>query len=134
MAESTAATSVETEAKAHEAGESQSAKDEELLKEARRRFKLSSDYWSENRQAFADDLEFIYVDQWPQYAKDAFGKDSLITINRQISFNRQVTNDMRQNRASIKVRPVDDDADVETAEIFQGLIRHIEAIRNRGEL
>ena len=59
-----------------------------------------------------------------------FGTDSLITINRQISFNRQVTNDMRQNRASIKVRPVDDNADVETAEIPQGLIRHIESNSN----
>lgn len=101
--------------------------DDKLLEEARRLYKLSLDYWSDNRQAFADDLEFIYVDQWPQYAKDAFGTDSLITINRQISFNRQVTNDMRQNRSSIKVRPVDDYADEDTAEILQGLIRHIEA-------
>jgi len=101
--------------------------DTELLTEARERFKLSTDHWAENRKALADDLNFIYIDQWPQYAKDAFGTDSLITINRQISFNRQVTNDMRQNRASIKVRPVDDNADVETAEILQGIIRHIES-------
>lgn len=127
MANTIDSESVETEDKKHEATESQKDKDAEIIEEARRRYKLSSDYWSENRQSFADDLEFIYVDQWPQYAKDAFGKDSLITINRQISFNRQVTNDMRQNRASIKVRPVDDDADIETAEIYQGIIRHIEA-------
>jgi hypothetical protein len=126
MKESSESESVKTEA-AHEKAESTVEKDDELLKEARRRYKLSSDFWADNRQAFADDLDFSYVDQWPQYAKDAFGIDSLITINRQISFNRQVTNDMRQNRASIKVRPVDDGADVETAEVLQGLIRHIEA-------
>jgi hypothetical protein len=33
---------------------------------------------------------------------------------------------VRQNRPSIKVRPVDDNADVDTAIIFDGLIRHIE--------
>jgi len=121
---------IDKESESHEKTESQSEKDRELLEEARKRFKLSSDYWSENRKAFSDDINFIYVDQWPQYAKDAFGTDSLITINRQISFNRQVTNDMRQNRASIKVRPVDDNADVETADILQGLIRHIESNSN----
>lgn len=114
----------------HEKTESQDEKDNELLTEARKRFKLSQEWWADNRKAFSDDINFIYVDQWPQYAKDAFGTDSLITINRQISFNRQVTNDMRQNRASIKVRPVDDNADVETAEILQGLIRHIESNSN----
>jgi hypothetical protein len=39
---------------------------------------------------------------------------------------RQIVNDGRQNRPSIKVRPVDSGADVPTAEVFQGLVRHIE--------
>jgi hypothetical protein len=43
---------------------------------------------------------------------------------------RQVTNDQRQNRPSIKVNPVDDKADIDTAKILQGLIRHIEYSSN----
>jgi hypothetical protein len=39
---------------------------------------------------------------------------------------QQVTNDLRMNKPSIKVSPVDDNADEETAEVLQGLIRHIE--------
>jgi uncharacterized protein with GYD domain len=39
-----------------------------------------------------------------------------------------VTNDQRQNRPGAKVIPVDDNADVEVAEIFNGMIRHIEYI------
>jgi len=39
-----------------------------------------------------------------------------------------VTNDQRQNRPSGKVIPADDKADVEVAEIFNGLVRHIEYI------
>jgi hypothetical protein len=49
-----------------------------------------------------------------------------LVINRIPQFIQQVTNDQRQNRPSIKVHPVDDQADVETAKVIQGLIRHIE--------
>jgi hypothetical protein len=34
--------------------------------------------------------------------------------------------DARQNKPSVKVHPVDDNADIETAEVLEGLIRHIE--------
>jgi hypothetical protein len=39
-----------------------------------------------------------------------------------------VTNDQRQNRPSGKVIPADDHADIEVAEIFNGMVRHIEYI------
>jgi hypothetical protein len=51
-----------------------------------------------------------------------------LTINKLPQHVRQVTNDMRQNRPGAKVIPVDDNADVEVAEIFNGMIRHIEYI------
>lgn len=41
-------------------------------------------------------------------------------------FIRHITNDQRQNRPTIKVFPVDDKADIETAKILQGMIKHIE--------
>jgi hypothetical protein len=49
-----------------------------------------------------------------------------LTINKLPQHVRQVTNEQRQNRPSPNVIPVDDDADVEVAEIFDGMIRHIE--------
>jgi hypothetical protein len=39
---------------------------------------------------------------------------------------RQVTNDQRQNRPSGKVIPADDRADPQVAEIYDGVVRHIE--------
>ena len=42
------------------------------------------------------------------------------------AFIRQVVNDGRQNRPQIKVKPVDDNSDTETAKILEGLIRNIE--------
>lgn len=68
---------------------------------------------------------------WPealrnQRENNPRGARPCLTINDLPLHVRQVTNDVRQNRPSIKVRPVDDDADIETAQIFDGLIRHIE--------
>jgi hypothetical protein len=51
-----------------------------------------------------------------------------LTINKLPQHVRQVTNDQRQNRPGAKVIPVDDNADVEVADIFNGMIRHIEYI------
>jgi len=51
-----------------------------------------------------------------------------LTINKLPQHVRQVTNDQRQNRPSGKVIPADDRADIELAEIFDGMVRHIEYI------
>jgi hypothetical protein len=82
----------------------------------------------DNRINAIDDLEFLSGDQWPEdiaRARDADGRPRL-TINTLPTYVRQVTNDQRQNKGGIKVHPVDDEADIETAEVIQGLIRHIE--------
>lgn len=51
-----------------------------------------------------------------------------LTINKLPQHVRQVTNDQRQNRPAGKVIPVDDMADVEMAEVLDGIVRHIEYI------
>jgi hypothetical protein len=49
-----------------------------------------------------------------------------LTINKLPQHVRNVTNEQRQNRPSGKVIPADDRADPEVAEIFDGIVRHIE--------
>jgi hypothetical protein len=49
-----------------------------------------------------------------------------LTINKLPQHVRQVTNEQRQNRPSGKVIPADDKADVQVAEIYDGMVRHIE--------
>jgi hypothetical protein len=49
-----------------------------------------------------------------------------LTINKLPQHVRQVTNEQRQNRPNGKVIPADDNADVQVAEIFNGVVRHIE--------
>lgn len=103
--------------------------DDDLLKEAQKRFEKASTAERENRQNFVDDLNFYVGDQWPDKVKrDRELQDrACLTVNRMPQFVRQVTNDQRQNRPAVKVRPVDDKADVATADVLTGLVRHIES-------
>jgi len=49
-----------------------------------------------------------------------------LTFDRTNQFIAQVVNQARQNKPSIKVHPVDDNGDTETAAVIDGLIRNIE--------
>lgn len=86
---------------------------------------------SENRARAADDIRFARLgEQWPEKVKKDREREGrpCLTINRMPTFIRQVVNDGRMNSPQIKVKPVDDNADPETAEIFSGLIRNIEYV------
>ena len=99
-----------------------------LLSLARERFHLAQEAWTQIRKEALDDVKFAAGEQWPEDIKRSRDLDRrpCLTINRLPQFIRQVTNDQRQNRPSIKVNPVDDQGTIETAKIFQGMIRHIE--------
>lgn len=77
-----------------------------------------------------DDLNFLNGDQWPQKIKSERMLDfrPCLTINKLPTFQDRIVGDQRQNRPSIKVRPVDSQADPETAQILNGLIKNIEVI------
>lgn len=101
---------------------------EGILETARKRFALAIEATKDMRDLGDEDIKFIAGDQWPDDIK-AFrtnAKRPVITINRCPQMVRNVTNDQKLNRPSIKVYPCDDKADVDTAKIFQGLIRQIE--------
>jgi hypothetical protein len=101
----------------------------DLIEAAKTRLNLVVDAEAEIRRLEKEDTDFSVGDQWPAElkAQREVEKRPCLTINRLPQFIRQVTNDQRQNRPSIKVSPVDNKADVDTAKIFQGLIRHIES-------
>lgn len=105
--------------------------DEETLERARKQYAEGEDAMSDLKTGALDDLRFGRLgEQWPkdvQAERDQEGRPCL-TINDLPASIRQVVNDGRQNRPQIKVRPVDSGADVMTAEVFGGLIKHIETI------
>lgn len=115
--------------------------EEKILATARKRLNMAISSYSESREDELDDLKFFAGSpdnhwQWPADVLATRGAVQGQTINARpcLTMNklpqhvRQVTNDQRQNRPSIKVIPVDDRADVEVAEIFDGMMRHIEYI------
>jgi hypothetical protein len=85
-----------------------------------------------NRADALDDLEFLSGDQWDERVKRQRDIDQrpCLTINKLPTFLHQVTNDQRMNVPSIHVSPVDGGADVKTAEVIQGYIRHSEYVSN----
>jgi len=102
--------------------------DEKLLKEVRERLQMCIDAEKDNRTDALDDLRFGAGQQWPEAMRRMREVEArpCLTINKLPAFIHQVTNDQRQNRSSIKIHPVDDSGDEDTADIIQGLIRHIE--------
>ena len=105
--------------------------DDKVLERARKRFQLAADLENEGRIERLDDVKFVRLgQQWPDSVKrdrERPGQERpMLTINRLFQFRNQIINEIRQNRPGIKVRPVDDKADKETADVMQGLIRHIQ--------
>lgn len=102
--------------------------DEDVLADARKFYEDTDIANSDNRDAALDDLRFLAGDHWPAKTKQQRSLDGrpCLTINTLPTYVHQVTNDQRQNKPGIKVHPVDDNADEETAKVFQGLIRHVE--------
>jgi hypothetical protein len=114
-------------------------KNDDLLSTARSRLKMAIAAFSESREDELDDLRFFAASpdnqyQWPADVLATRGAVQgqtinarpCLTINKLPQHVREITNDQRQNRPSGKVIPVDDKADVEVAEIFNGMVRHIE--------
>jgi hypothetical protein len=105
----------------------------------RHRFTMAMSAYSESREDELDDLRFMAGSpdnqwQWPADVLATRGSVQgqtinarpCLTINKLPQHVHQVTNEQRQNRPSGKVIPADDKGDVEVAEIFEGMVRHIE--------
>jgi hypothetical protein len=106
---------------------------EDLLSEAKEAFEKASTHESENRATALEDIKFARLgEQWPANIKEQREQEHrpCLTINKMPSFIRQVVNDARQNKPSIKVHAADNGADPRTAEVINGLIRNIEYTSN----
>jgi hypothetical protein len=123
------------------AGKVSEADDHDRLATMRARFTMALSAYSDSREDELDDLRFMAGSpdnqwQWPADVLATRGSVQgqtinarpCLTINKLPQHVRQVTNEQRQNRPTGKVIPADDKADVAVAEIFDGMVRHIEYI------
>lgn len=113
----------------------------DILATARERMTMAISALSESREDELDDLRFLAASpdnqwQWPAdvlATRGAVQGQSInarpcLTINKLPQHVHQVTNDQRQNRPSGKVIPADDKADIDVAEVYNGMVRHIQYI------
>ena len=106
---------------------------DDLLAAGKKQFQRCQDAEDENRRVALEDIKFSRMgEQWPDEVETQRRKERrpCLTINKLPAFIRQVVNDARQNKPSIKVHPVDSGADVKTADVINGLIRNIEYTSN----
>jgi len=116
-----------------------SGNDDDKMATMRHRLQMAQSAYSDSREDELDDLRFMAGSpdnqwQWPADVLSTRGSMQgqtinarpCLTINKLPQHVRQVTNEQRQNRPSGKVIPADDNADVQVAEIFNGVVRHIE--------
>lgn len=102
--------------------------DDGIWRECAERLRIGIAAESENRKRGVEAIKFRWGWQWPDDVKRSRTTENrpAITVNHtNISCQRQ-ENTLRQQRPRIKVHPVGDGANVDTAATVQGIIRHIE--------
>jgi hypothetical protein len=112
---------------------SEATDDEKLVIEAHARFDQCEDFEGDFRKLFTDDLKFVSADsdngyQWPdamRLQRQSNAKPCL-TINKTRQHALMVINEAKENRPSVKVNAVGGDASYESAQVYEGVIRHIE--------
>lgn len=110
-----------------------SEEDKKLLETIRKCIEIDADATELQREKELDDLRFCDPDtQWTddeRASREANGRP-VLTEDRLGPFLANVCNEQRKNKPGVQVNPVDDQSDVDTAEVIQGLIRHIEYASN----
>jgi hypothetical protein len=117
--------------------------DDKIVKEALKRFKRCATWEATARKRWIEDEKFVNGDsdnlfQWPDDTLTARGYGAAstgdqrpcLTINKTRQHVLQIINDARQNRTHIKFRPTGNGATYEAAQVFDGMVRHIEYISN----
>lgn len=107
----------------------------DIVEEARKGYSNAESYWAEIYQDGRDDLYFLSDEEGAQWDEKAFAvrkrkNRPALQIDQLTQFVNQVSNDIRMNTPSINVIPHAGGADIETAEIYQGLVRDIEQSSN----
>jgi hypothetical protein len=105
--------------------------DDELISEAKERFRRCVDWETQARENARLDERFANGDaynmwQWDQSVRNVRGDRPCLTHNKVRQHNLQIINDARQNKAQIKITPTGGRATYEAAQVFQDIIRRIE--------
>jgi len=112
-----------------------SDEENEILLEAKKRFRACEQWEQQARTWFNYDYKFANADSNNMYQWDNWvvgdrqtANRPCLTINKTQQHNLQIINDGKQNKPGVTIRPVGDEASFEAAQVFQEVVRHIEYI------
>jgi hypothetical protein len=117
--------------------ETETLEDDAIVLEAQERLKRWRDYEGDFPDLYKDDVKFANGDsdngwQWP---RDLFNertsgtnKRPALTINKVAQKVALIVNDARQNKPSVSIKPIGGETSFVAAEVYEGLVRHIEYI------
>lgn len=107
----------------------------DVLTRAQENYQRDKDHWEEIYRKARDDMYFISDNedaQWEANDRTLRGRRPCLTIDQLGQFIHKVANTIRMNTPTINIIP-GTDSDVETADIFKGLIKNIEYRSNADE-
>lgn len=114
--------------------------DEDIVREAMRRFDICATWENDARLRFIEDVKFCNGDadnlfQWDSTSRTARGYGTIderpcLTINKTRQHCLNIINDAKQNKPGVKIKPVGNGATYDAAQVFEGICRHIEYISN----
>jgi len=102
---------------------------DDVVEDALEQFNESHDGSALNREAYYEDFKFARMsEQWPGHIKEQRDLEArpVLTINKLPTIIQSVVNEARQSKSAIKVSPVDNGADVDSAEVIAGIVKSIE--------
>lgn len=111
------------------------SEDDKIVQEAKDEFKLDQEWEAEFRNLYLADVKFANGDsdngwQWPDDLRKDREKNKrpALTVNKVAQYVALITNNARQNKPSINIKPMGQEASYDAAQVLEGLMRHIEYI------
>ena len=100
--------------------------DQKRIDEIKKRYRFAEDYWQKQYEYMAEDIKHLNPDtQFADGTRESRMGKPTVAVDRLNTAIHSIVNSQRQSRPAILVNAVDH-PDVEVAEVYQGLIRHIE--------
>jgi Phage P22-like portal protein len=109
-----------------ETGAINSDADEKLLKQIREDFRFCLDYWKDNREESALDMQFVSGNFWTRKEKEERAGRPCLDPDEISQYLKQANNNFRQAKRSIKVLPKGDGATDADALRREAIIRGIQ--------
>jgi hypothetical protein len=106
--------------------------EKEIWEESRDRLQTCIEAESDNRTRAKEAMLFREGDQWGDAGTSDIDDSIELTINLTDAMVERVENNIRQQRPRGKVHPVADGADIEIAEVINGIGRHVELRSDAG--